>query len=251
MKPPPRLLDDPEVAPELRTDLQRAADAQPRYDVAAGLAALGTAIGTEAGAGAGAGASAGKAGASALSLKIGAGVVVLATVGGLAAVQLGGGPPASERPAPAATSAPTVAPTQAPAQPAPSVQTPQPAAPTPVPEAEPQAQAAAQAEEAPVAPAPRGHTDPDADMRREIAQLQRLRSLVERNPRRAYRLAAAGHREFGQGMLYEEREGLAIMALQRSGQHARAARRLRSFEARFPSSPLLPRLREPREGEAQ
>jgi hypothetical protein len=109
----------------------------------------------------------------------------------------------------------------------------------PVTEAEPESEPVTESESA----SPRAVVDPDAALRREIAQLERLRGLVERSPRRAYRLALSGHREFGEGMLYEEREALAIMALQRSGRDERAAGRLRAFESRFPRSPLLPRLR--------
>jgi hypothetical protein len=82
----------------------------------------------------------------------------------------------------------------------------------------------------------------DPELRREIAQLARIKALVDADPARAYRLAQQGDRAFARGMLRQEREALAIVALANSGHRAQAERRMRDFLLRYPNSPARERL---------
>jgi hypothetical protein len=88
----------------------------------------------------------------------------------------------------------------------------------------------------------RAPRDMDAALRRETAQVGRIRSLLAADPARAYRLAQAGHREFVRGMLREEREALAILSLWKLGRTALAERRTRAFVASYPQSALREQL---------
>lgn len=74
--------------------------------------------------------------------------------------------------------------------------------------------------------------------RREIAQLVRIRALLEREPAAAYRLARRSEREFPRGILAQERQALAIVALASTGAKERAREQARAFFARYPNSPL-------------
>jgi hypothetical protein len=78
----------------------------------------------------------------------------------------------------------------------------------------------------------------DDAMRREIAQLAQIKAALDTDPARAYRLAQAGNREFGRGMLRQEREALAVLSLSQLGRRTEAAARARVFLARYPQSPL-------------
>jgi hypothetical protein len=75
-------------------------------------------------------------------------------------------------------------------------------------------------------------------LRREIADLGRIKALLESDPAQAYRLAQAGHREHRRGMLRHEREGLAVLALWNLDRRGDAEARSRAFLARYPNSPL-------------
>jgi hypothetical protein len=85
-------------------------------------------------------------------------------------------------------------------------------------------------------------SDSGTPMQREISQLARMRALLPKDPRAAYRLAEAGHREFGSSFLYHEREALAIMALWSLGERERAETRGRIFSSRYPQSPFRARI---------
>jgi len=74
--------------------------------------------------------------------------------------------------------------------------------------------------------------------RREIAQLVRIRALLQQDPLAAYRLAQRSEREFPRGVLSEERQALAIVALHRTGKRAAAAAQARTFFERFPLTPM-------------
>jgi hypothetical protein len=243
MKPPIRLRDDPQTAPELRADLERSASAASEYDVAAGLIGLQAAIGAPmppvgSGGAASSGASVtGTAGAAAkvggLSA-LGAGSIKLVLVG---VVATGGAAAITtawlDRPhtdiAPvAADERPVAGPnSSARAVQVPQPSPPQPAAPTPY--------------LAPVPPAP---TDDAAQvaLRSEIAQLGRIKALVDEDPARAYELVRAGQREFAPGILRHEREALAVRALWNMGSRDAARREARRFLERYPQSPLRPRI---------
>jgi len=78
--------------------------------------------------------------------------------------------------------------------------------------------------------------------RREIAQLQHVRALLEHDPAAAYRLAQRSEQEFPRGLLSEERHALQVLALAKSGATEAAARKAQQFFARYPESPLRERL---------
>jgi hypothetical protein len=249
MKPPPRLLDDPSVAPELRADLKRAASSLPAYNAAAGLANLQAAIGSSLGAPASAATHAaqaktaagvtaaksatllGTAGAKVALVALGsAALVTLATLGIPARVT-------APRPSPASRG---VAPTLPAATEAHEPVTAPPAelsAPMPAPTVETQVHT------------PASHhvlrqTDPDEALRLEVAQLGRIKSVLDTDPAQAYRLAEAGHKTFSRGMLRPEREALATLALWNLGRHDEATRRAEAFLTRYPTSPLRARLQQ-------
>jgi hypothetical protein len=102
--------------------------------------------------------------------------------------------------------------------------------------------AAAEARPPSAAPAGARAPAPDQALQREVAQLGRIKQLLAGDPRQAYRLAQAGHREFRAGMLRHEREGLAILALWQLGRDREAQTRARAFLARYPESPLREQL---------
>jgi type IV secretory pathway VirB10-like protein len=134
-----------------------------------------------------------------------------------------------QQPAPARPAI-TVQPVAPPAPAAPVVQQ---AAPTPAPSAQP-----APANEV-TAPAPASSAQPAMrSSRREIAQLVRIRALLERDPAAAYRLALQSEREFPNGVLSEERQALQVLALAKSGSIDEAQRKANAFFARYPQSPL-------------
>jgi hypothetical protein len=74
--------------------------------------------------------------------------------------------------------------------------------------------------------------------RREIAQLVRIRGLLERNPAAARRLAVRSEREFPRGLLSEERRALAIVALAKTGSKQLAEQDAQRYFVRYPHSPL-------------
>jgi len=87
-------------------------------------------------------------------------------------------------------------------------------------------------------PAPARASAPSRSSRREIADLERIRALLERDPQGAYRLAQRSDREFPRGLLREERKALQVLALAKSGDKAAAERGARAFLAQYPQSPL-------------
>jgi outer membrane protein assembly factor BamD (BamD/ComL family) len=93
--------------------------------------------------------------------------------------------------------------------------------------------------------------DDDAELRREIAQLGRIKALIDRDPNAAARLATEGDREFHRGMLRQERDALAIFALWNAGRHAEAERRAQAFIARYPDSPSRERIERLLRGEQE
>ncbi len=82
-------------------------------------------------------------------------------------------------------------------------------------------------------------SDPLAD---EIVHLGQLRNLQKTDPTAAITAARAGHEKFPSGVLYEEREALLILSLQKVGSGSEAARRLEVFRARFPKSAFLSKM---------
>lgn len=264
MKPPLRLRDDPNAPPELRSDLERSASSLSSYDVVGGLAAFHAALGaSQAAASLGAAAtpaatsttlSAGSAGASATAASaagagaagVGKAVLTAAAAGGAAvkagligAVLVGAtvavwptskAPTASEREQ-ARSRASQHSPRLPSVSPAPPVS-------TPVPERAPEAVRPL----TPAAPRPSPGPSLDVTWRREIALLGRIKSLVDADPARAYALTQQGRSQFRRGVLREEREALAVIALWNMGEQTRAERAAEQFLERYPRSSFRERL---------
>jgi len=73
--------------------------------------------------------------------------------------------------------------------------------------------------------------------------IERARKALASEPRRALTLTQEHQRRFPSGALAVERDVIALEALARSGQTVEAVRRARAFEARYPKSIHLPRVR--------
>ncbi len=92
---------------------------------------------------------------------------------------------------------------------------------------------------------PEAHSDAGQDapsdtsdaLQREVKQLGEIRKALGSDPARALALANAGHREFADGRLYQEREALALRALRQLGRRAELERRGQRFIDKFPESP--------------
>jgi hypothetical protein len=168
--------------------------------------------------------------AASAKVAIGTAAVALATVAAWPSAAPAPKPPRA--PHVQATERATPQPTEA-AQPAAPAEA-QPNTPSVAPEPAPAPAATAIDDAAPKrsAAAPAGAAD-----RREIAQLARIKALVDVDPAQAYRLAQQGDRQFARGMLREERQALAIAALAHAGRTGGASSRLRAFVARYPNSP--------------
>ncbi|MET0384351.1 MAG: hypothetical protein ABW321_00255 [Polyangiales bacterium] len=247
MSAPRRLLDDPALAAELRTDMQRFAQHSAPYDAASGFEALRATLDlpptppdpTPSGSGtdgfvpqlAPSASGSTLLGGTALSIKLG----VIAAVGGIAAL----GVSWLQQPAPATAprerpvvSAPAVVPSAGPAQAAPAPEVTAVAAPSgdsePLRVQEPSAEA-----RRPAGPSP---------SRREIAQLLKIKALLETDPAAAHRLIRVAQREFPSGVLVEEREALDAIALFKIGPPSRARAAAERFFTRHPQSPLRDRL---------
>jgi|GEM_PF-2773138 len=82
----------------------------------------------------------------------------------------------------------------------------------------------------------------DSRVESETEHLVRIRRALQTAPGKALQLANAGHQTFNDGLLRQEREGLAIMALHRLGRSGEAAKRHAAFSTAYPASPLLPKL---------
>ncbi len=80
-----------------------------------------------------------------------------------------------------------------------------------------------------------------SDLARERAIIEVARTAVSRERYSAALEAIDRHaREFPKGQLAEEREGLRVIALARSGQSNEAGERAAAFRKRYPQSVLLP-----------
>jgi hypothetical protein len=274
MKAPPRLLNDPAVATELRADLERVAATTPSYDVAAGLAGLQAAIASAAapasqtpvagqepltarsagasGPGNVVGGSAGPAGLTGLKAAlIGVGAVALLSLAGVSTFRA----LRRDEPKPAAAALSVSARESANAN-SESANANSESATANSESATANSESAIHAKSSPaqgqasaapiqpttVEPSETAESRAPDVLRREIAQLARIKQLVDDDPARAYRLAQTGHREFKGGMLRQEREALAVLALAKLGETAQARTRAHDFLARYPASPLRDRV---------
>jgi hypothetical protein len=116
---------------------------------------------------------------------------------------------------------------------------PQSVAPAPKPVAPPAVEEAPaelpSAEKRPVKDAPATWDEPQL--------IERARRALASDPRRALQLAQEHQRRFPAGALGVERDVIVLEALARTGQTSEALRRARAFEARYPKSIHLPRVR--------
>jgi hypothetical protein len=109
------------------------------------------------------------------------------------------------------------------------------AAPVPEPAAEPDAAVAPNQPVRPTKEAPAVWDEPQL--------IEKARKALAADPRRALALAQEHQRRFPVGALGVEREVIALEALARLGQTAEAKRRALAFEAKYPRSIHLPRVR--------
>lgn len=82
-----------------------------------------------------------------------------------------------------------------------------------------------------------------ASVHDEIAHMARLRAVANRDPAAALALAREGARRFPHGMFREEREAIAILALDALGRR-NATRRAQRFLRTYPESSFVPRIRQ-------
>ncbi len=234
MSAPKRLLEDPTTVADLRADLQAAAHHQVTYDLSAGLTRFEAALSSGVASG-----GSSMAGLKSTLIKLGAvGVVAGAVVAGLLYSDGGSNEPS-------AVSAPQRAKPKV--TPPPASRAPQPNDPEPVdqaapvaeaavtPSSEPSSQTAVRRQARPNHGKPSASAEPTRDelLAREVAELRKIRSTLGSDPTRALAMANAGHVEFRHGVLYQEREALALRALQalgrRSELEARGERYLQAF----------------------
>lgn len=78
----------------------------------------------------------------------------------------------------------------------------------------------------------------------ELALLEQASLALDERPRSALALTDAHLKRFHEPKFAQERERLAVVALVRLGRHEDAKRRADAFEASFPESPHLARIRE-------
>lgn len=221
MKPPPRLLDDPAVAPDVQEGLSQLAAQQLPFDTAAGLSSLQSALSSSQ-----LGAAASSAATSLSTGTIVAGSVALLLVGAGMFAWLSPGAKTKPPAEPSAPPSPSVA------QPAEDVTAVEPTPSVAMPEVD---------NPAPEPRATRG-TPTESPLDREVAQMVRAKTLVEDDPRAALGLLARLEREHPRGALSEERAGLRVLALWKAGEVERAKAERQAFVARYPSSPMRERL---------
>jgi hypothetical protein len=237
-----RLFDDPEQPAALRDDLLRSRDAGRDYPTADKLDALRAALSDSARQPLGEGAPLGRhlawralhpgwKLAALLALGGAGGFIALRSLSPLPALPpepMPAQPPSAEpaaqdtAPAPTAVAQPSTADDSMPA-------------PTAV---RPPSAADGSAPAAVAQPSAAGDNALAPSSRREIAQLVRIRALLEQDPAAAYRLAQRSEREFPSGLLREERQALAIVALAKTGARETARAKASEFFARFPQSPM-------------
>lgn len=231
---PVRLIEDPQLAEGLRTALRQAAEqGAPGFDLGAGLQRFRQQVGSPGGP------PAASNPAPLLGPKL---WLAVGGLGALGAVLLAGLALRSSRPRPPPQAPPAIAVSQ------PAVDWP--TAPSATVDIDLDQDlpgvdggAAAASSGAPATSRAETRESRDDLYRREVQHLAEVRAALGRSPEEALRMADKGHREFARGMLYQERESLAIRALVRLGRTAQARARAEQFVARFPRSPYAEQLR--------
>jgi len=258
-----RLMDDPQMPAELRQTLAQSHTAGHNYDALAKLAQLRTALsdpridplpGPDTLL---SGPSHGLSWHTLPSLKLLAKLSLVAVVVGGSAYVAWPSSPRAPAPTAAAASKPsaTEAPAIAPATPAPPTPSARAEA-TALVEESPQAlahvtpQALSKDEEVTQPLAPPDETiaanTPDrpraeraaSGSRREIAQLVRIRALLDKDPSAAYKLAVRSEREFPSGVLRQERQAMIVLSLAKQGDVDEARRAANRFVLQYPQSPM-------------
>ena len=257
---PIRLRDDPEVRADLRKSLAReSASTPPAYDAAAGLGRLQAAI---------------AAGAAPLLVRSDnppapadapldprpfaprgwiwkVGTIGLATVGAVIslsrvhlAVRSSSADVAPVPVAPVVIAPPAEPSVPEPATPPETVARAENTAPTPI--AEPHKASSAKsgfaAHVAPRTPTAPAEAPADDRLRQEVANLAQIKAAGS-DSARVVALADEGNRKFTGGILAEEREASAIVALSRLGRTAEADKRAAGFLERYPRSSFAERVR--------
>lgn len=220
-KPPPRLVDDPAVAPEVQAGLSELAASQLPFDTTAGLSAFEGALGSAAKLGDAARAGGTGSAVSTGTLVAGSVVLMLAGVGMYAWL---------------APSSPAPRPSQTPPRSAPAELSPPSAAPESQLEAiqpEPLPTIKGEPQRAAATPTP---------LDREVAAMVKAKALVESKPRAALALLQRLERQYPRGALSEERAGLRVLALWAAGDREAARTERSAFVARYPQSPMRERL---------
>lgn len=247
MSAPKRLLEDPETAAALRADLHTVASHQVDFDLAAGLARF------EASLAAGSVIAAASVKPSLTLLKLGmAGVVAGGAVLGVALFSAND--PSPETPV-NTVSAPVVAPAleaRAPVTAAPRAAAPPSAdAVAPALSATQQPSAAQKPARATARPTQKAAPQPapsaesrDDVLLREVQQLRQIRQLVGSSPSQALALANEGHATFKGGVLYQEREALALQALSTLGRRSELEARGERYLRAFPNGSFSTRVRQ-------
>ena len=250
MSAPKRLLEDPETASALRADLQAAASHQVNFDMAASLARFEATLATASAASV---TGLSVLGLKAMLVKLGVGGVVVG--GAVLGVVLfasndpepsagTGGVPTVARVAPASPASPPAVRT-APIESSPSQTAvePVPAAPAPA-VLPPNMRRTAKAAPKPAAPTAPRPEDRDDLLQREVQQLRQIRQLVASNPGQALALANEGHKNFRGGVLYQEREALALQALSALGRKSELEARGERYLRAFPNGSFSTRVRQ-------
>jgi hypothetical protein len=260
---PMRWIDDPEASAELRRDLARSAQSTSDYDVAGGLSALQAALSASGGAALGEGgraalealASANEASANAAAnAAAGAsatagGVTAGAAVSKLAAVSVLGTKLSGVVVATAVSVATAIGVATAGAY----LFTREPARSVPKSAAAVSASAPASTGEATPAPTSTASStaatrsssavpSTSSDVEDELAQLVRIKALLDHDPHAALSLCRMGDARFPKGLLRQERTGLSVLALEALGEEAQARAQARKFLSTYPKSPLRERL---------
>ncbi len=261
---PQRLLDDPNVAEPLRSDLATVTGTPPlAYDATNGLSRFKAivAVGGAGGLGAAAIKSSSVFGGSKALIAGLAGVVLAGGIAAALFVGVSAPAPTSTAPESAAlepaepASGLAPAPEEPPEMDMPAVSPPaavdaadepSPPAVEPVPPVVmPETPAAAKP--APAAKKPAKANDADdgqaSDYMREARKVQQAKKALKTEPAKALRLLEAVEREFPDGLLMEEREGLYVLALLATGKVDAGKRRADAYLAQYPKGTLAARVR--------
>jgi hypothetical protein len=101
---------------------------------------------------------------------------------------------------------------------------------------------------APAKPSPAAEPNPaparDALLAEEVKQLRQIRRELAGNPAKALAMANEGHQRFRKGVLYQEREALALSALHGLGRRQELEQRGNRYLKAFPSGSFSGRVRQ-------